>query len=886
MAKVYLDSGDTFALSGAASVYGSTGTEKVIVNTGVTGVVVDANVERVDLPGASSAFTFKQAGNQLQVLSGSTVVATIPLQDDANGTQVVFSNGSVDAKLVAGTPLTITLGGVTVPSAAAAAVTPTTIDATVTSGSGSSTGTGAGQTFSLTTAVETKALTSGNDTVDGSTVANSLSGDTLVDASTTDSDVLNAIITATPTKPVISNVETMNIDFKGFNLSLDASSITGGTIVASTTQEFNTGATITGLSNKGVGVNVGSGITTLTIGGSTEATDAANVKLAGGNLTLTTNNTNAIETVGLNSTGSAANVVTLTSAATAETFNVTGDKSLTLKVAQANITGDTVTKALTGGSTLTVELTTAAAALDLKKVAADTFTTAATGNTAIAANIVTFAAGTTNLEVNDATVLTNVGSVLTADGTATTDVLNLKLNKVGATNILASSGFETVNITNGTTGDVTLANAAHTFGTSGAAKLLGSGNFSFGTTAIVAKSVDASAMTGTGKLTVSVADNTAAAVAVTGTANNDTITVAQTAKTATIDAGNGSNTVSAATATFGVTITTGTGNDTITSGTGNDTITAGAGNDTITATAGAGNHVILGGEGDDSIDISAGTGNIFVNAGTGNDLVSVGANLTLNDTIVGGDGTDTLAITNAGAAATNLDNVSGFETLTLTMSATGAYTTKDTLVASGSKLTVTQTGGSALTWNGAAETDGTFDITANGAANHTIIGGAGADVINVVGAGSSSVTGGKGGDVITITGAGTTTIVQAKGDSLAVTSLTNGISLAGADVVKNGAAGIMTTGDKFDFGNTAIATTVTFSNTFTGVTLANDKAYQIQGDYNTTTKTFVASGTGADSLFVYDADSTSATQFETIVLTGYVASNAAVTVAAGVLTLA
>ena len=48
-----------------------------------------------------------------------------------------------------------------------------------------------GQTFTLTAAVETKVLTTGNDTVDGTTTANSADGDNIVDASTGDSDIAN-----------------------------------------------------------------------------------------------------------------------------------------------------------------------------------------------------------------------------------------------------------------------------------------------------------------------------------------------------------------------------------------------------------------------------------------------------------------------------------------------------------------------------------------------------------------------------------------------------------------------------------------------------------------------------------------------------------------------
>lgn len=164
MAKVYLDSGDNFTLSSAATVYGSTGTEKVTINAGVTGVVVDANVERVDLDGNSSTYTFQQSGASLKVLSGGVVVATIPLQEDANGTQLVFANGSVEAKVGA---TGMTLGGAAV-TATAAAVTPTTIDAGTTSGAGTGTGgTVTGQTFTLTVGIDNFVGGSGNDTFIG-----------------------------------------------------------------------------------------------------------------------------------------------------------------------------------------------------------------------------------------------------------------------------------------------------------------------------------------------------------------------------------------------------------------------------------------------------------------------------------------------------------------------------------------------------------------------------------------------------------------------------------------------------------------------------------------------------------------------------------------------
>jgi len=93
---------------------------------------VDQNIERVELPGAFSAFQYQQGGNRLLIYSGATLLATVPLQGDTDGTQIVASNGSASAKL-ASTGI-MTLGGTTV-SATQGAATPATVNASVTSGS-------------------------------------------------------------------------------------------------------------------------------------------------------------------------------------------------------------------------------------------------------------------------------------------------------------------------------------------------------------------------------------------------------------------------------------------------------------------------------------------------------------------------------------------------------------------------------------------------------------------------------------------------------------------------------------------------------------------------------------------------------------------------------
>ena len=130
---MYLDSGDAnIIISNPMNIYGQAGTESVLIAADTTGVFVDQNVERVDFSAASSAFTFQQAGNTLKMYLNNVLTATIPIQDDDNGTQLVFTNGSVATIFSSGA---ISLGGTTVPVIAAAAVTPTDIDSTVTSGS-------------------------------------------------------------------------------------------------------------------------------------------------------------------------------------------------------------------------------------------------------------------------------------------------------------------------------------------------------------------------------------------------------------------------------------------------------------------------------------------------------------------------------------------------------------------------------------------------------------------------------------------------------------------------------------------------------------------------------------------------------------------------------
>jgi Ca2+-binding RTX toxin-like protein len=275
---------------------------------------------------------------------------------------------------------------------------------------------------------------------------------------------------------------------------------------------------------------------------------------------------------------------------------------------------------------------------------------------------VTMQAGTVTVGLAQSTSNEQLNGTLTVTdtGTATTDVLNINNRDTDATvgsttdnfntQAITSAGYETVNLSTGTTatkaqtvGIVTLNNdslsAANTLNISGAN----------GVTVTEVKSnssglltINASGLTGTAALTMTNAP--------TYTVSNGTVSITGSASADTLKG----------TAATAATIDGGAGNDTIIGGSAADSITGGAGNDAITA--GGGNDVVDAGDGNDSVTVAAGTVNVA--GGAGNDAIDMGATLTVSDTVAGGDGTDTLSLA-AVATAANSAGVSGFETLSV-----------------------------------------------------------------------------------------------------------------------------------------------------------------------------------------------------------------------------
>jgi len=229
---------------------------------------------------------------------------------------------------------------------------------------------------------------------------------------------------------------------------------------------------------------------------------------------------------------------------------------------------------------------------------------------------------------------------ISAAGTATTDSLTITNRAVNSTtgaqlavfgtSAIGVTGYETVTINNGAVGGVAQAVGTVTLTGSNAANtklvLTGANNFTAGV--ISANVIDASGLTAPGTAS---------------TTGNATLFMVTGSTATTITGSGGFDTLFGHT-TSASSIDGGAGNDSITGGSGNDTILGGAGADTITAAAG--NDSVDGGDGNDRVDIAT------------------ALDLTEDDKIAGGAGTDILAYTSAATdtAAAN-SGVSGFEIL-------------------------------------------------------------------------------------------------------------------------------------------------------------------------------------------------------------------------------
>ncbi len=151
-----------------------------------------------------------------------------------------------------------------------------------------------------------------------------------------------------------------------------------------------------------------------------------------------------------------------------------------------------------------------------------------------------------------------------------------------------------------------------------------------------------------------------------------------------------------------------------------------------------------------SLDFTAGSGHDHITGSDHDDIFRFGENLTVNDIIVGGDGQDTLQLSDINQNPTNLNGVSGVEIIELFGSGINISVTEstaETLVGTMNHLTVD---GSALTAPfsfDASSVTGNYAFHVTGGSGADVLkGGAGADTL-CGGAGADTLSGGAGGDL-------------------------------------------------------------------------------------------------------------------------------------------
>lgn len=383
----------------------------------------------------------------------------------------------------------------------------------------------------MTASTDNKVLTTGNDTVDGSTVNTLNDGDLIVDSSITDSDVLNALVLGTvggTTAPIITNIENVNLDFGGSTGTFNAAGVSGATL----NLKNGSSITVSGLSTADKNVVIApttTNITTLTVKANSATTidDAATVLISGftgtsPTLTIDNDDTNAIDVLTLKSTGAAANIITLDKdggatgtliGSAAKKLVVTGDKDLTIQIDQSSdVHGfDTLTLQNSGTAKVYAQMTGTleGGAIDLSKVGATQFNVASSA---------TIQAGTQFTLADKATlqVAKDGGAqdvdVVAAVGTTNTVTLVAAASQTAG---FKTTGFTTVNLSATKAVTVTGSDMA-----AAAVKVTGSNDITFaGTTK--ATSINASTATAA----ISVELKSGGVGDITGGSGNDRVTL-------------------------------------------------------------------------------------------------------------------------------------------------------------------------------------------------------------------------------------------------------------------------------------------------------------------------------------------------------------------------
>lgn len=814
---------------------------------GLTHWTSEINSGRVSLPAAALTILNSAADADLAAFNAKLAVAQAFTNELDTTAEILAYQSNTD-----GGRSTLSAVETEAQATAAVATIATTVASVVAGGN-----TNEGQTFTLTTGSDIITGTAGNDTVNASVVfdatelATAASTFTVADQITggAGTDTLKLTVSgaqdAGVTIPAATITGVENIDIRNTvaqTASVNASNFAGVTAINAdrSVGDVAVTAVATGAS---VGM-IGDGTVangTLSYAYATATADQV-INIAGGTVNTATANITATASTGvtkatINSTGAANKVDTikLDSAGgnTVTSLTVNAATNLTATLTAADFAA---TAALTvSGAAASVDLGTT---FDGKTIDASGLTA---GGLTIATNtnLTSFKGGQGNDTVST-TVLAAAAVAGAVDaGAGTADILNVAtatdvdtaaeaalftnfevLRNSGTTDLDVSllSGITSVQLNSANAGATKLtaaqaanikvlaSNATNTISlttATGTADVLGL-TLENETAAAVATAIDVTALTATGFETLNVVSSSGVKAGGTGV-GNDLAFAAAGDLTAINVSGAYDLTIAAANITKAVNITstqTGTaalyvsgnfangssvtgsgGADAFILGTGFGSYNAGAGNDTISATAaqlntGANYNVVNGGDGTDTLNITDGATAAITLVDNNLSKISGIEKIVVTDTTTGAQSIQTGGWFDAAfkANGVNLETTSSTGAITIDMTSfTGAATLKATSVSAGAATGVIniQTGSGADKVTVASDAATITNVISTFDGNDTIVGGLGVETI----------TGGKGADTIT-GGGGADKIAIGAGDSLVASmDVITDFNTAGADTL-------------------------------------------------------------------------------------------------------
>jgi len=660
------------------------------------------------LAGTSTAFA------QDASLVGGITTLNATVQDNVDSTNTVNTSSITFSNVQAGTNTLNVTGLSTVESVAAASGVELTVNIS--------------ETRQTNTAADALTINLGTSTT--------ASGATVVAGTTAAGDIILNLTTTNEESVTINSLGGAN--FVG---TLDDAALTSLTLTGA--QALTIGA----ISNNTLTTAINAGTMTAAFTMGTNAgTTASTITGGAGNDSLVGGTANDVITggAGLDTLVGGAGLDNLSGGDGNDTFQVVTVSDFTNALAAETVNG--------GAGSDTLAFATAANA-------AITLTAANLGAIAQLETItVNAGSGASSITLTDAVYTANgQGFAITSGGTGTLTVDGSALTAANAVDLTGTTGAVNDTLTGGAGADTFRFSASTLSSTDSVTGGAGTDTIILAADA-AAVTANLSLVTGVERVTTTgTAGNVAITLAAATIASGGTLTTNASSITAT---GFGLNYDGSAISTSRVQNVTGSsGVDTILGGSGNDIVSTGDGNDTITGNAGIDN--LNGGAGDDTFLAVA------------SDFVG----LTAAETIVGGAGNDVLNITNTTTAATiaaaDLAAISGVENIVFNNTSGNVSLTLTDAV-------YTANGATTLTVNAALATSGTVGVNAtaltsansvivfadlNGtalAANSSIVGGAGADTVQLDApdlASVSTITGGAGTDTLRIDQTGTATMV-------------------------------------------------------------------------------------------------------------------------------